>query len=198
YITDLKIEKGTIATDWTPAPEDNLSDLDFRTFESEYSRNSKEITERLSTVENSKLDGTTYTDFYENSYKKTAKDATDAYTAVNRVIDSDGNSTENFAKAVYERNAQRQKSDFESATEGLLKTATYEEGIDGIKNSLSEVEGKIPTSVGGRNYLLNSGKPGALTFNSNNSSIFPITKGVEDGVDWFYQTYADGSEDFII
>src|SRR5699024_1320989 len=31
YITDLKIEKGTIATDWTPAPEDNLSDLDFRT-----------------------------------------------------------------------------------------------------------------------------------------------------------------------
>ena len=49
-----------------------------------------------------------------------------------------------------------------------------------------------------RNYLLNSGKPTPLTINSNNNRVYPIVRGVEDGVDWFYQYYVDGTESFII
>src|SRR5699024_2509044 len=33
---------------------------------------------------------------------------------------------------------------------------TYEAGVKGINKSISEVEGKIPTSIGGRNLLLKS------------------------------------------
>lgn len=36
----------------------------------------------------------------------------------------------------------------------------------------------------GKNYLMNSGSPTALDFRSNNHSLYPITKGVEGGVDW--------------
>ena len=43
-----------------------------------------------------------------------------------------------------------------------------------------------------RNYLLNSGKPTALTVNSNNSSSSPLQKGVENGVDWITQENAEG------
>lgn len=49
-----------------------------------------------------------------------------------------------------------------------------------------------------RNYLLNSGKETALTINSNNGAVYPITKGVENEVDWFYQTYTDGTDRFLI
>ena len=43
---------------------------------------------------------------------------------------------------------------------------------------------KLQDSVGGRNYLLNSASPSAVTFSSNNSSILPIIRGVENGVDY--------------
>ena len=191
-VSDIKIEIGEGSGIYSLPLSQQYTQSEFSIFENNYNEDVKGINSTLTELSNKKLDGSTYTDFYENSYKKTAKDATDAYTAVNRIVDADGNSTENFAKAVYERNAQRQKVDFESATEGLLKTAIYEEGIDGIKNSLSEVEGKIPTSVGGRNYLLNSGKPGALTLSSNNGATAPMTRGIEDGIDWITQSNADG------
>src|SRR5699024_1779952 len=85
---------------------------------------------------------------------------------------------------------------------GLVSGTTVDTKINDataeINKKITTVESKIPTEIGGRNYLLNSGKPTALTINSNNSNVYPITRGVEDGVDWFYQTYTDGTESFMI
>ena len=125
-----KIEKGNIVTDWSPAPEDNYSKEEFKIFESTYKEDVKGINSTLTDLSNKKLDGTTYTDFYNNEYKKTAQGVTDAYTKLNKIIDASGNSTDTFAKAVYDRNAQRQTADFKLVTKDLVTTTTYSEGID--------------------------------------------------------------------
>src|SRR5699024_7348244 len=69
----MKLELGGVRTDWSLAPEDNYTQSEFKSFEADYSQNVKGITSRISTVENSKVDNNTYTDFYENEYKRTAK-----------------------------------------------------------------------------------------------------------------------------
>src|SRR5699024_7682477 len=102
----------------------------------------------------SKLDGNTYTNFLSNDYKTTAERATSAFTKVNKVIDANGNSTDAFAKAVYDKNATRQSADFKEVTKDLVKTATYTAGINGVKNSISSVRGDLDKlSVGGRNLI---------------------------------------------
>lgn len=53
---------------------------------------------------------------------------------------------------------------------------------------------KLQNAIGGRNYLLNSGEPSSLNFISNNSSISPLIRGVEDGVDWIYQNNLNTNE----
>lgn len=47
---------------------------------------------------------------------------------------------------------------------------------------------KLQNSIGGRNYLLNSNKPNALTFATNNSTTMPLIIGVENGVDYLQQS----------
>ncbi len=84
-----------------------------------------------------------YLSFYENEYKQTAKGVTDTWTAVNKIIDANGNSTDSFAQAVYDKNAARQSADFKSVTDGLVKTATYEDGINGVKDSITSIQGDI-------------------------------------------------------
>lgn len=79
---------------------------------------------------------------------------------------------------------------------GLVSGTTVDSKINTAtgewSENLSRVEGKIPTSVGGRNYLLNSGNSTALNINSNNGAVAPLTKGVENGIDWITQENADG------
>ncbi|RPA65036.1 hypothetical protein EF384_01090 [Aerococcus agrisoli] len=154
---EAKLEKGSIPTDWSPAPEENLSQSEFQIFESTFNEDVKGINSTLTDLSTKKLDGTTYQNFYNNEYKQTAQGVTDAWTAVNKIIDANGNSTDAFAKAVYDKNATRQAADFKSVTDGLVKTTTYEEGIDGVKQSITSVSGRIDElSVGGRNYFKNS------------------------------------------
>lgn len=117
------------------------------------------ISQRITTLETNKLDSTTYTNFYENDYKLTAKGVTDAWTAVNKVIDENGNSTDTFAKAVYDKNATRRTEDFNEVTKDLVKEATYTAGINGLSGSIGTISGqldKLKAGGGGRNYALKS------------------------------------------
>lgn len=149
-----KMERGSVATPWTPAPEDNYTQEEFKIFESTYKEDVKGINSTLTELSNKKLDGTTYTDFYTNEYKKTAQGVTDTYAKVNKIIDANGNSTDSFAKAVYDKNATRQSADFKEVTKDLVKTATYTAGINGINQSITTVQGKLDNmQVGGRNLL---------------------------------------------
>ena len=149
-----KMEKGSVATPWTPAPEDNYTQEEFKIFESTYDEDVKGINSTLTDLSNKKLDGSTYTTFYNNEYKKTAQGVTDTYTKVNKIIDANGNSTDTFAKAVYDRNATRQSADFKEVTKDLVKTATYTAGVKGINQSITTIQGKLDNlQVGGRNLL---------------------------------------------
>lgn len=159
-VAGIKLEQGTIPSDWSPAPEDNYTQEEFRIFESAYNEDVKGIKSSLTDLSNKKLDGTTYTTFYNNEYSKTAQGVTDTYAKVNKIIDANGNSTDTFAKAVYDRNADRQKIDFQNVTKDLVTSATYTAGVKGITESISSVEGKIDNlNIGGTNLILNSGKP---------------------------------------
>ncbi|MFW3363910.1 phage tail spike protein [Aerococcus viridans] len=154
YIKNIKLEKGNIATDWTPAPEDNYTQEEFKIFESTYDEDVKGINSTLTELSNKKVDGTTYQDFYNNEYKKTAKGVTDTYAKVNKIIDANGNAIDTFAKAVYEKNATRQSASFNEVTKNLVKTATYTAGINGINSSISTIRGDLDNlSVGGRNLV---------------------------------------------
>src|SRR5699024_6259422 len=140
---NIKLEKGNKATDWTPAPEDTLSQDEYKAFKSDYESTVKGITGQITSLETGKLDGNTYTNFLSNDYKTTAERATSAFTKVNKIIDANGNSTDAFAKAVYDKNATRQSADFKEVTKDLVKTATYTAGINGVKNSISSVRGDL-------------------------------------------------------
>ncbi|MFW3361492.1 phage tail spike protein [Aerococcus viridans] len=153
-IKNVKFEVGNVATDWSPAPEDTLTQDEYKAFKSDYESTVEGITGQITSLSTSKLDGNTYTNFLSNDYKTTAERATSAFTKVNKVIDANGNSTDTFAKAVYDRNATRQSADFKTVTDGLVKTATYTAGINGLSSKITSVEGKIPTYVGGRNLLV--------------------------------------------
>lgn len=123
------------------------------------------ISSKLSEMSSNKLDFIAFENFFDNEYKKTAQGVTDMYTKVNKIIDANGTATDTFAKAVYDRNAERQNNDFQAVTNDLVKTATYEEGINGVKQSITSVEGKIDNlSVGGRNLIDYS----MITSNSGN------------------------------
>ena len=153
----MKLELGSVRTDWSPAPEDNYTQEEFSIFESTYKEDVKGINSSLTDLSNKKLDGSTYTTFYNNEYKKTAQGVTDTYTKVNKIIDANGNSTDAFAKAVYDRNATRQSADFNEVTKDLVKTATYTAGINGINNSITTIRGNLDSLiVGGENLVLNS------------------------------------------
>lgn len=118
-----------------------------------------EISRKVTELAANKLDGTTYTNFYNNEYKQTAQGVTDAWTAVNKIIDKNGNSTDAFAQAVYDKNATRQSAAFKEVTKDLVTTATYTAGVKGINQSIIEIEGKIPTEIGGRNLTPNTEFP---------------------------------------
>lgn len=150
----VQLEKGTIKTDWSPAPEDNYTQEEFKIFESTYKEDVKGINSTLTDLSNKKLDGSTYTTFYNNEYKKTAQGVTDTYAKVNKIIDANGNSTDTFAKAVYDKNATRQSADFQNVTKNLVQTATYTAGINGVKQSITSIRGDLDNlSVGGRNLI---------------------------------------------
>ncbi|MFV8805900.1 phage tail spike protein [Aerococcus urinaeequi] len=130
-----------------------------------------------------KLDFITFENFFNNEYKKTAQGVTDAYTKLNKIIDENGNSTDTFAKAVYDRNAQRQTASFKEVTKDLVTQATYESGIDGVKQSITSVRGdmlgkadfqvfkneyeKNDQAVKNRLTAIDSGKEGSLAYRLN-------------------------------
>ena len=155
----IKIETGGLFTDWSAAPEDNYTQEEFKIFESTYNEDVRGINSSLTALENSKLDGSTYTTFYKNEYEKTAQGLKDAYTKIDKVIDKYGNTTDSFAKAVYDQNATRQSADFNEVTKDLVKQNTYTAGINGLSGSISTISGRVDKLVaggGGRNYALKS------------------------------------------
>lgn len=140
-LKDANIVRVSKPSDWSPAPEDNLSQ-------------------------------STYLKFYENEYKRTAQGVTDTWTAVNKIVDKDGNTTDTFAKAVYEQNATRRTEDFTSVTSGLVKESTYTAGINGLNGSITTIQGKLDNlKIGGENLIVRNTSLVGYYISSNGTVI---------------------------
>ena len=133
YIRLPKLEKGNVATDWTPAPEDNNAFVKNTEFSNKFNENARGITNQLTALENYKnQDGARVANMQIWVQNNTANQLTAARRSIESWINEKGYAT----NSVVENKVQ------ETAN-------TFSREISNVRNS-------IPTSIGGRNYIPNS------------------------------------------
>ena len=105
---------------------------------------------------------------------------------------------ESERQTTFEFNETERQTTFEAA-ESERQSAELTRVENENQRNLTSVEEfvKLQNAVGGRNYLLKSGEPTPLTMSSNSPSTLPLTKGVENGVDWVSQ-HSNTTNKFII
>ena len=133
YIRLPKLEKGNIATDWTPAPEDNNAFIKNTEFSSKFTESAREITNQLSALETYKnQDGARTANLQIWAQNNTANQLTAARRSIESWVNEKGYAT----TSVVENKVQETANSF--------------------SREISNVRNSIPTSVGGRNYVPNS------------------------------------------
>ncbi len=133
YIKLPKLETGSIATDWTPAPEDNNDFVKNTEFSSKFTESARGITNQLSALET-----------YKNQ---------DAVRVANMQIWAQNNTANQLTAA-------RRSIESWVNEKGYATTSAVENKVQETANSfsreISNVRNSIPTSLGGRNYITNS------------------------------------------
>lgn len=136
YIRLPKLEKGNVATDWTPAPEDNNDFVKNTEFSSKFTESARGITNQLTALENYKnQDGARTANLQIWAQNNTANQLTAARRSIESWVNEKGYAT----TSVVENKVQETANSF--------------------SREISNVKNSIPTSVGGRNYVPNSGEP---------------------------------------
>lgn len=133
YIRLPKLEKGNIATDWTPAPEDNNAFIKNTEFSSKFTESAREITNQLSALETYKnQDGARTANLQIWAQNNTANQLTAARRSIESWVNEKGYAT----TSVVENKVQETANSF--------------------SREISNVRNSIPTSLGGRNYITDS------------------------------------------
>ena len=133
YIRLPKLEKGNVATDWTPAPEDNNAFVKNTEFSSKFNENARGITNQLTALENYKnQDGTRVANLQIWAQNNTANQLT-----------------------AERRNIEKWVNDKGYATNSVVENKVRETA-NSFSREISNVRESIPTSLGGRNYVPNS------------------------------------------
>ena len=133
FIAEVKLEEGTISTDWTPAPEDNNDFVKNTEFSSKFTESARGITNQLTALENYKnQDGARTANLQIWAQNNTANQLTAARRSIESWVNEKGYATT-------------------SAVENKVQ-----ETANSFSREISNVRNSIPTSVGGRNYILNS------------------------------------------
>lgn len=176
----LKVEKGNIATDWSPAPEDLVSQSEYSVYKNKTEETVKGFTRTVSAYEqdvtgyknqvavfNQTVDGysaqlainTNTTQGYTTevaSYKQ----AVNGYSSE---LSKNTTATNGYKTEVagYKQTVQGYGSKLTEYTQSnnalTAKVNEYEATVDGYTQSLTRVEGKVDNlQVGGRNLILNS------------------------------------------
>ena len=167
FFGGYKLERGNVATGWTPAPEDTQSDI--AKLSSEVKQTADGMTllatkTELSTAKNELQSGITTATNKANSAQSTAN--SNAQTISTHTTQISALNTGLSAKV--------SQTDFNTLS-GRVTTA--ENNITAKANELSSkitsVEDKIPTSVGGTNYLTN--------ISSNWQNKYVVTNGASAG-----------------
>ena len=133
YVRLPKLEKGNVATDWTPAPEDNNAFVKNTEFSNKFNENARGITNQLTALEN-----------YKNQ---------DGARVANMQIWVQNNTANQLTAE--RRNIEKWVNDKGYATNSVVENKVRETA-NSFSREISNVRNSIPTSVGGRNYILNS------------------------------------------
>ena len=136
YIRLPKLEKGNVATDWTPAPEDNNAFVKNTEFSNKFNENAQGINRQLTALEQYKnQEGVRTNSLKQWTQENTASQLNSTRQGIERWVDSKG-----------------------YATTSVVNNKV-QETADSFSREISNVRNSIPTSVGGRNYVPNSGEP---------------------------------------
>ena len=133
YVRLPKLEIGNVATDWTPAPEDNNVFVKNTEFSSKFNENAQGINRQLSALET-----------YKNQ---------DAVRVANMQIWAQNNTANQLTAA--RRSIESWVNEKGYATTSVVENKV-QETANSFSREISNVRNSIPTSVGGRNYILNS------------------------------------------
>ena len=133
YVRLPKLEIGNVATDWTPAPEDNNAFVKNTEFSNKFNENARGITNQLTALEN-----------YKNQ---------DGARVANMQIWVQNNTANQLTAE--RRNIEKWVNDKGYATNSVVENKV-QETANSFSREISNVRNSIPTSVGGRNYILNS------------------------------------------
>ena len=133
FITEVKLEEGTISTDWTPAPEDNNAFVKNTEFSSKFTESARGITNQLSALETYKnQDGVRVANMQIWVQNNTANQLTVARRSIESWVNEKGYATT-------------------SVVENKVR-----ETANSFSREISNVRNSIPTSLGGRNYITDS------------------------------------------
>ena len=133
YIRLPKLEKGNVATDWTPAPEDNNDFVKNTEFSSKFTESARGITNQLSALET-----------YKNQ---------DGARVANMQIWVQNNTANQLTAE--RRNIEKWVNEKGYATNSVVENKV-QETANSFSREISNVRNSIPTSIGGRNYIPNS------------------------------------------
>ena len=133
FIAEVKLEEGTISTDWTPAPEDNNAFVKNTEFSNKFNENARGITNQLTALEN-----------YKNQ---------DGARVANMQIWVQNNTANQLTAE--RRNIEKWVNDKGYATTSVVENKV-QETANSFSREISNVRNSIPTSIGGRNYIPNS------------------------------------------
>ena len=133
YIRLPKLEKGNVATDWTPASEDNNAFVKNTEFSNKFTESARGITNQLTALETYKnQDGIRVANMQIWAQNNTANQLTAARRSIESWVNEKGYAT----TSVVENKVQETANSF--------------------SREISNVRNSIPTSIGGRNYISNS------------------------------------------
>lgn len=133
YVRLPKLEIGNVATDWTPAPEDNNAFVKNTEFSNKFNENARGITNQLTALEN-----------YKNQ---------DGARVANMQIWVQNNTANQLTAE--RRNIEKWVNDKGYATTSVVENKV-QETANSFSREISNVRNNIPTSIGGRNYIPNS------------------------------------------
>ena len=133
YVRLPKLEIGNVATDWTPAPEDNNTFVKNTEFSNKFNENARGITNQLTALEN-----------YKNQ---------DGARVANMQIWVQNNTANQLTAE--RRNIEKWVNDKGYATTSVVENKV-QETANSFSREISNVRNSIPTSIGGRNYIPNS------------------------------------------
>ncbi|PEQ75146.1 peptidase S74 [Bacillus cereus] len=165
-----KIEIGNKVTDWTPAPEDQVTTTDFTKKTVEIETTIKGINTTVSNVQNEQgklTERVTKSEQTADGFKTSIESLTKKDTEISNKLNTVEQTVEGTKKTI---------SDVQQTTNDLKKTTTeIKEQAGIISEKLMSVESKVNnTKIGGRNVVLGTSIPASLIGNNTANQTLNI------------------------